>query len=119
MLSEKKLSRLKGKTDKQAKPSEMITSLQRTKEDQLNHILAGQNQLNDFEDELDFQEKSVISSIQRRLNPEGQAMNPVELYPLLNNDFLAKEAGTADEYNDSHNDADAYNKSKETSMSPS
>ena len=94
----------------------MISSLQRTKEDQLNHILTGQNQLNDFEDELDFQEKTVISSIQRRLNPEGQAMNPVELYPLLNNDFLAKEAGTADD--DSHNDDDATNKSKDTAKSP-
>ena len=97
MFSEKKLSRLKGKTGKEAKPSEMITSLQRTKEDQLNHILTGQNQLNNFDDELDFQEDTVISSIQRRLNPEGQAMNPVELYPLLNNDFLAKEAGTDDD----------------------
>ena len=114
MFSEKKLTRLKGGTNKEAKPSEMISSLQRTKEDQLNQILAGQDQINTCDDELDYQEHTVMSSIQRRLNPEGQALNPVELYPLLNNDFLAKATETDD---DSKSDADITNKEKESSTS--
>ena len=68
----------------------MIVSLQKTKENQLNQILSGRNQISNLEDDIDYQENTVASVLQRKINPDRQALNPVELFPLINNDFLAK-----------------------------
>ena len=94
----------------------MIFSLQKTKEDQLNQILAGRNCITDFEDEIDYQENTVVSSLQRRLNPERQALNPVELYPLVHNDFLDKlnEAASDDKSDTAKSESDTNKEDKGT-----
>ena len=75
----------------------MIVSLQRTKEDQLNQILSASSQIMDLDDEIDYQDNTMVSALQRKINPDRQALNPVELFPLINNDFLAKMNELTDE----------------------
>ena len=51
----------------------------------------------DLDDEIDYQDNTMMSALQRKINPDRQALNPVELFPLINNDFLAKMNELTDE----------------------
>ena len=51
----------------------------------------------DLDDEIDYQDNTMMSVLQRKINPDRQALNPVELFPLINNDFLAKMNEFTDE----------------------
>lgn len=74
------------------KPAEMIRSLQSVRNQHTTHLLtsSGNENLN-TDVSLDFETASVVTSLQRKLNPEKQALNPLELVPLVNEDILAKQ----------------------------
>lgn len=74
------------------KPTEMIKSLQAVRNQQASQLLYSDARLVDGSGSVgdDFETASIITSVQRKLNPEKQALNPVELIPLVQEDVLAK-----------------------------
>lgn len=88
-VTEKRLSKIKGKADV-VKPKDIIQSLQEVRDLHTSQYMLGTSVDTYSETFASDTNESVISSVQRRLNPERQALNPQELVPLVNEDVLAK-----------------------------
>ncbi|XP_041354643.1 uncharacterized protein LOC121372403 [Gigantopelta aegis] len=87
---EKKLKQLKGKTAKESTSKEMVDSLGRVRDDQMQSFLNTDScdRLMDFS--VDITDPSAAAFLQRRLHPERQAVNSEELVYLLQDDALSK-----------------------------
>jgi len=93
---EKKLQRKRGKNDS-AKPKEMIKSLQEARDLHTTQFLASNHVNEDHCVTVDDDNTSVLLSVQRRLHPERQALNPLELVPLVHDDVLSKHNEQTDD----------------------
>ena len=98
-ISEKKLEKMKGASTK-VKPKDMIKSLQSVRDQQITQFMTTETICESyFEESVDMESDSIVSSFQRKINPAKQAIDSVELLPLLREDFLAKTVET-DQLND-------------------
>ncbi|KAH3873088.1 hypothetical protein DPMN_036314 [Dreissena polymorpha] len=92
---EKKLKKVKGLSSKDVKQSEMIRSLETCRHLQNSQYLASNDTMNDTVT-VDEVTNSMFVAMQRKLNPEKQALNPLELLPLVEDDVLSKQTETQD-----------------------
>ncbi|KAL4239140.1 hypothetical protein ACF0H5_003842 [Mactra antiquata] len=93
---EKKLSKM-SKNSGAVKPKEMIRCLQAARDLHTSEYLSSQA-AGDFYDNSDSNShETVITSLQRKLNPERQALNALEIAPLVKDDILSKTYEQAEE----------------------
>ncbi|XP_052769122.1 uncharacterized protein LOC128209225 [Mya arenaria] len=95
---EKKLQRFKGqtKTDK-VRPDEMIKSLQEARDLHTSQYLESRDSQSSEFVTVDQDNSSVLLSVQRKLHPERQALNQLELIPLVHDDVLSKHSEQIEE----------------------
>ena len=81
---------MKGKSAKEPTSKEMVHSLGRVRDDQMQSFLNANScdRLMDFS--VDITDPSTVAFLQRRLHPERQAVNSEELVQLLQDDALSK-----------------------------
>ncbi|XP_045162298.2 uncharacterized protein LOC123527076 isoform X1 [Mercenaria mercenaria] len=96
---EKRLNKIKGKSAT-VKPKDMIQSLHEARDLHSSQYISDSTTNTYSEDFTSDTSESMITSIQRKLNPERQALNTQELVPLVQEDVLARTLAELDDTKD-------------------
>ncbi|XP_045162307.2 uncharacterized protein LOC123527076 isoform X2 [Mercenaria mercenaria] len=95
----KRLNKIKGKSAT-VKPKDMIQSLHEARDLHSSQYISDSTTNTYSEDFTSDTSESMITSIQRKLNPERQALNTQELVPLVQEDVLARTLAELDDTKD-------------------
>jgi len=95
---EAKLKRMKGSSSREPKARDLIEGLVGVHQAQLqlscSSLISDLPYISDSEYLEDFERSKFMDQLQKRIAPESQAVNPVELQILVDHDELAKTAVT-------------------------
>lgn len=90
------MNKIKGKSEN-LKAKDIIEGIHETRDMHVSQYMSQSTTNTYSECFVSDTNESVVSAIQRRLNPDKQALNPLELMPLVQEDVLSKTVAELDD----------------------